>query len=382
MKRPCSGGAGLALLDSPLDEMNDEMTTLTVTHKNGEYPILIGANLLDNGQNIRSFVAGNQVMIVTNETVSKLYLAKVHSQLTEFQCNTLVLPDGEAYKTLETMNKIIDALLAQHHHRDTTLIALGGGVVGDMTGFAAACYQRGVNFIQIPTTLLSQVDASIGGKTGVNHPLGKNLIGAFHQPQAVIIDINTLNTLPDREYRAGIAEIIKAALILDAEFFDYLETNMPALLARDPAVLMYSIKTACQIKRDVVMQDEKEHGVRALLNFGHTFGHAIENNLGYGQWLHGEAVAMGMILAADLSKQLNWLSAAETERIYAVIKQAGLPTQCPSTLKCAKLMSAMLDDKKVLANQLRLILLKAIGHAVITDEVGNETLTHFLDQHL
>ena len=279
------------------------MKTLNVDLEERSYPIYIGQGLLTQASLLTGHISGKQALIVSNETVAPLYLDKVQSMLAEFNHQAVILPDGEKYKNLEVLNQIYDALLTHKFDRSVTLIALGGGVVGDMTGFAAATYQRGVNFIQIPTTLLSQVDSSVGGKTGVNHPLGKNMIGAFHQPKCVIADTDTLNTLPDKELSAGIAEVIKYGVLGDLEFFHWLETNLVHMLRRDPEALAYSIERSCQDKADIVAADEKESGKRALLNLGHTFGHAIETYVGYGEWLHGEAVATGMLMAADLSRK-------------------------------------------------------------------------------
>ena len=280
---------------------------------------------------------------------------------------TVILPDGERYKCLEVMNRIFDALLEKQFDRRSTLIALGGGVVGDMTGFAAACYRRGVDFVQIPTALLAQVDSSVGGKTGVNHPLGKNMIGAFHQPNCVLIDTDTLRTLDDRELSAGLAEVIKYGLIRDLRFFEWLEANMAQLLGRDPAALAHAIEQSCRNKAGVVSADERESGVRALLNLGHTFGHAIETGMGYGTWLHGEAVAVGMIMAADLSRRLGWLSEGEVHRIENLISRAGLPTRGPAKLATEQFITLMGQDKKVLNGRMNLVLLKTIGQAVVTD---------------
>ena len=339
------------------------------------YPIYIGKRLLANHELLFRHVEGNQVMVITNQTVAPLYLSQLTSAFKNKQCDTLILPDGEAFKMLEQVSHIFDALIEKHHHRDTTLVALGGGVIGDMTGFAAACYQRGVAFLQVPTTLLSQVDASIGGKTAVNHRLGKNMIGAFHQPNAVIIDIDTLATLPERECRAGIAEIIKTALIKDATFFDYLEKNLSKLLHRDPAVIISMIKRACEIKRDIVIKDEKEqHGERILLNLGHTFAHAIEQVLGYGTWLHGEAVSAGVVLAAKLSCQKGWIKENDVKRIENLLKSLSLPTDLPETVNNDALMLAMQVDKKVINNQLQFVLLKAIGEAVVVTDVTDGEL--------
>jgi 3-dehydroquinate synthase len=303
--------------------------SITVTYLGGSYPIFIGENLLKEGALIRQHLAGHRALIVTNEIVAENYLALLQKSLEGVSHDIIILPDGEQYKNVDAITKIIDVLAEKQHHRDTTVIALGGGVVGDMAGFAAACFHRGVAFIQIPTTLLAQVDSSIGGKTGVNHIMGKNLIGAFHPPRAVFIDTHTLNTLPEREFNAGLSEIIKAALIKNAAFFEWLIENSEALQKRDKEVLMIAIQRACSIKANIVAEDEKEMGVRALLNFGHTFGHAIENALYYGTWLHGEAVAMGMVMACELSVRVGWLDAASRDQVTALLKKIGLPTSLP-----------------------------------------------------
>ncbi|MCW8195337.1 3-dehydroquinate synthase [Proteobacteria bacterium 005FR1] len=342
------------------------------------YPIYIGPDLLGDQNLLSPHLRSRQVCVVTNTTVAPLYLERIKAALSGCQVDVVALPDGEQYKTLETANRIYDALLTAKHHRTTTLIALGGGVVGDMCGFAAATYQRGVNFIQIPTTLLAQVDSSVGGKTGVNHPLGKNMIGAFHQPQAVIADTAVLRTLPDREFAAGIAEVIKYGLIADADFFRWLEENMAALLAKDDAALSLAIERSCAIKADIVAQDEKETGVRAWLNLGHTFGHAIEAAQGYGKWLHGEAVAAGMAMALDLSKRIGWLDAEAPERLADLLGRANLPVYAPA-IAVEQFISLMSADKKVLDGKIRLVLLKAIGSAVITDEVPRADLVATLE---
>lgn len=330
------------------------------------YPIYIGEGLLASPDLLRPHVAGRQVLIVTNEIVAPLYLQQAQSAFAGLQCHTVVLPDGEQYKTLEVLNRIFDALLENQCDRRVTIVALGGGVVGDMAGFAAACYQRGVPFIQIPTTLLAQVDSSVGGKTGVNHPLGKNMIGAFHQPQCVLIDTNTLNTLSDRELSAGLAEVIKYGLIRDVAFLDWLEKNMDALLRRDGPTLAEAIERSCRNKAEVVAADERESGERALLNLGHTFGHAIETGMGYGVWLHGEAVAAGMCMAAALSSRLGWISAADLARVETIIKRARLPARAPAALEPARMLQLMAVDKKAQEGRIRLVLLKAIGAAVVT----------------
>lgn len=344
------------------------MQTLEVDLGDRSYPIHIGPGLLAQIELLTPHIHGNQVMIVSNETVAPLYLEQVKAACADYQCDVVILPDGEAFKTLDSVNLIFDGLLQARHNRTTTLIALGGGVVGDITGFAAASYQRGVNFIQIPTTLLSQVDSSVGGKTGVNHALGKNMIGAFHQPQCVIADTETLNTLPLRELRAGFAEVIKYGLICDAPFFDWLEENYQAVLARDTDALVHTLKRSCENKAEVVAQDERESGIRAILNLGHTFGHAIETAQGYGNWLHGEAVAAGMVMAVDLSARLGWISSADSQRSRALVEASGLPPLPPENMTPEQFMELMAVDKKVLDGALRLVLLKSIGEAVITSD--------------
>ena len=354
------------------------MKTLTVDLKERSYPIHIGSGLLTKPELLVSYVQGQRAAIVTNETVAPLYLEPIRSSIGAKRPLSIVLPDGEEFKSLETVARIFDAMLAERCDRRTTVIALGGGVVGDMAGFAAACYQRGVPFIQIPTTLLAQVDSSVGGKTGVNHPLGKNMIGAFYQPQAVVIDTDTLSTLPDRELSAGIAEVVKYGLIRDPAFFYWLESNMDRLLAREPNALGYAIEQSCRNKAEVVAADEREAGLRATLNLGHTFGHAIETGLGYGVWLHGEAVAAGMCMAADLSNRLGWLTNADLHRAHQLLASAGLPTTPPAELSPARLRELMAIDKKVLDGRLRLVLLEQIGHAVIRDDVPAPLLTETL----
>ena len=356
------------------------MNILRVELGTRSYPIYIGAGLLGQPELLRRHIAGRQVMIVSNETVAPLYLDKVRAGLSGFQCDTVILPDGEEYKTLSTLNTVFDALLTQRHSRNTTLIALGGGVVGDITGFAAASYQRGVNFIQIPTTLLAQVDSSVGGKTGVNHPLGKNMIGAFHQPRCVIADTDTLHTLPERELGAGIAEIIKYGLIRDLEFFNWLELNIGALRARRPDALTYAIERSCRNKAEVVTADERESGERALLNLGHTFGHAIETALGYGVWLHGEAVAAGMYMAADLSCRLGWLNRADLERVERLLERAGLPLRAPGGIGTERFLELMAVDKKVMDGKVRLVLLKGIGRAIVTSDFDRSALLATLNE--
>ncbi|WP_101758330.1 3-dehydroquinate synthase [Oceanicoccus sp. KOV_DT_Chl] len=345
------------------------MQTLNVDLGDRSYPIYIGEDLLTQPELLRQHIQGRQVLVVTNETIAPLYLEQVRQSLAGLQYSEVILPDGEQHKTLGVLSRIYDQLLIDKHNRTTTLIALGGGVVGDMTGYAAASYQRGVNFIQIPTTLLSQVDSSVGGKTGVNHPLGKNMIGAFHQPQCVIADTNSLLTLPARELSAGIAEVIKYGLICDAPFYSWLQENMAGLVQCDKPLLAEAILRSCENKAKVVASDERESGIRAILNLGHTFGHAIETAQGYGNWLHGEAVAVGMLLAADLSARMGWLQSADVLSIKGLLEQANLPV-VPPTMSCEQFLSLMAVDKKVLDGRLRLVLLKSMGEAIITSEVS------------
>lgn len=350
------------------------MQQLTVELGDRSYPIFIGTGLIGQPDLFAPYIAGKQVCIVTDDTVAPLYLNTLCETLKGYQLSTVVLPTGEAYKNWATLQQIFDTLLAARHDRRTTLIALGGGVVGDMTGFAAACYQRGVNFIQVPTTLLSQVDSSVGGKTGINHPAGKNMLGAFYQPQAVFIDTASLGTLPPREVSAGLAEVIKYGLIRDAGFLAWLETNMSGLRNLQPDLVTEAVARSCAIKAEVVAADEREGGVRAILNLGHTFGHAIEAHQGYGQWLHGEAVGAGMAMALDLSRRIGWIDQAAAERGIRLIESAGLPVRPPASMEPAAFVELMAVDKKVLDGQLRLVLLKAIGEAIVTAEFDSETL--------
>ncbi|MGB5201024.1 MAG: 3-dehydroquinate synthase [Sedimenticolaceae bacterium] len=354
------------------------MRKLTVELGARAYPIFIGTDLIGDSAFYGPYIRGRQVMIVTNETVGPLYLERVEAALTAYQIGRVVLPDGEQYKTLAVLDQIFTALLEQRFDRRCTLLALGGGVVGDMAGFAAASYQRGVDFIQVPTTLLAQVDSSVGGKTGVNHPSGKNMIGAFHQPRCVIADTATLDTLPDRELSAGLAEVIKYGLIGDAEFFAWLERNMAALVARDTSALAFAIERSCGDKAAVVAADEREAGQRALLNLGHTFAHAIETGMGYGTWLHGEAVGAGMCMAAAMSARLGWLSDTKVKRTEALIAAAGLPVRPPSEVSAQRLLELMGVDKKVMDGQLRLVLLQDIGRAVVSADFDPDTLKQTL----
>ncbi len=357
------------------------MQTLNVELGERSYPIDIGPGLIADFTPYSGLLDSKRILIVTNETIAPLYLARLQTSLKGAQYDSVILPDGESHKTLTTLSLIYDALLKGNYGRDCLLIALGGGVIGDMCGFAAATYQRGVAFIQIPTTLLAQVDSSVGGKTAVNHPLGKNMIGAFHQPRAVIADTSTLATLPERELKAGIAEVIKYGLLGDLGFINWLEQNMTALLARDDNALVYAIHRSCQNKAHIVAQDEFEGGRRALLNLGHTFGHAIEAKLGYGEWLHGEAIAAGMAMAADMSCRLGWLSEHDRDRAIALIADAGLPTKTPAGLNPDQFLEAMGHDKKVLAGKLRLVLLRGLGDAVVTADFDPVVLQATLDAY-
>ena len=353
--------------------MSNRYRELSVELGERSYPIFIGEGLLGT-QDLSAFVSGAQVMIVTNETVAPLYLERAKACFPGKRVDTVVLPDGEKFKDWQTLNSIFDGLLEHRHTRKTTLVALGGGVVGDMAGFAAACYQRGVPFIQIPTTLLSQVDSSVGGKTGINHPLGKNMIGAFHQPQAVLIDTASLQTLPAREVSAGLAEVIKYGLIRDQGFLGWLEEHMDALVSLDPEALAEAIFRSCACKAEIVALDEREGGLRAILNLGHTFGHAIETYAGYGNWLHGEAVGTGMLMAAELSALEGMISRDDCDRINRLILRAGLPDKPPVAMTADDFMGLMAVDKKNVDGLLRLVLLRSVGDAVVTAEASPENL--------
>ena len=353
--------------------MSNRYRELSVELGERSYPIFIGEGLLGT-QDLSAFVSGAQVMIVTNETVAPLYLERAKACFPGKRVDTVVLPDGEKFKDWQTLNSIFDGLLEHRHTRKTTLVALGGGVVGDMAGFAAACYQRGVPFIQIPTTLLSQVDSSVGGKTGINHPLGKNMIGAFHQPQAVLIDTASLQTLPAREVSAGLAEVIKYGLIRDQGFLGWLEEHMVALVSLDPEALAEAIFRSCACKAEIVALDEREGGLRAILNLGHTFGHAIETYAGYGNWLHGEAVGTGMLMAAELSALEGMISRDDCDRINRLILRAGLPDKPPVAMTADDFMGLMAVDKKNVDGLLRLVLLRSVGDAVVTSEASPENL--------
>lgn len=349
--------------------------TLSVALGDRAYPIHIGCGLLAQAELLAPYLRQKKVVVVSNTTVAPLYLELLQRTLANCGVTALpvILPDGEQFKTWETLNLVFDALLGAHCERSSTLIALGGGVIGDMGGFAAACYQRGMPFIQIPTTLLSQVDSSVGGKTAINHPLGKNMIGAFYQPQLVLADLSTLDTLPDRELKAGLAEVIKYGLIRDPAFFAWLVDNLDALLQRDKTALAYAVARSCANKAEVVAADEREAGERALLNLGHTFGHAIETGLGYGVWLHGEAVAAGTLIAAELSARLGWLSLEAVGRIERIFVRAGLPVLAPR-LGVARYLELMSHDKKVQDGKLRLVLLEDIGRAVVSDAADDASI--------
>ncbi|MEJ6521258.1 3-dehydroquinate synthase [Shewanella bicestrii] len=339
------------------------------------YPIYIGQNLMSDSETLSRYLLKKRILIVTNETVAPLYLKQIQDTMASFgEVSSVILPDGEQFKDLTHLDSIFTALLQRNYGRDSVLVALGGGVIGDMTGFAAACYQRGVDFIQIPTTLLSQVDSSVGGKTAVNHPLGKNMIGAFYQPQIVIIDTECLQTLPAREFAAGMAEVIKYGIMWDAEFFQWLENNVQALKSLDTQALVYAISRCCEIKADVVSQDETEQGVRALLNLGHTFGHAIEAEMGYGNWLHGEAVAAGTVLAAQTAKSMGLIDESIVRRIVQLFHAFDLPVTAPESMDFDSFIKHMRRDKKVLGGQIRLVLPTAIGRADVFSQVPESTL--------
>ncbi len=356
------------------------MQTLKVGLAERSYPIYVGSGMLHTCELLLPYLLDNRAVIISNTTVAPLYLDQLKTNLEAngVRCDSIILQDGEKYKNSDSMDAIYDSLLRSHSERNTPLIALGGGVIGDMVGFAAATYLRGVPFIQIPTTLLAQVDSSVGGKTGINHPLGKNMIGAFYQPLMVLADTQTLDTLPDRELRAGISEVIKYGLIRDLPFLEWLEQNLEKLLARDKEAHQYAIARSCQNKAEVVGNDERESGERALLNLGHTFGHAIENGMGYGVWLHGEAVAAGTMMAADLSHRMGWLTGADVARVRDIFKRANLPVSGPS-MPVEKYQELMGLDKKVSAGKVRFVLLEALGRAVMTGDVPESTLKETLE---
>ena len=350
------------------------------------YPIYIGSGLLAGGDLLRKHVPGNTALVVTNETVAPLYLDRVVAALSEggeIRVEVVILPDGEEHKNMDVLMKVFDKALDARLDRQTTFVALGGGVIGDMTGFAAASYQRGVHFVQIPTTVMAMVDSSVGGKTGVNHPAGKNMIGAFYQPRCVLIDTDTLSTLPDREYASGMAEVVKYGLIRDADFFEWQEKNVDALMARDVEVVVTAIERSCVNKAQVVALDEKEGGVRATLNLGHTFGHAIETGIGYGEWLHGEAVSVGMAMAADMSERLGWIDESVTARTLDLLKKFNLPVDVPECMTVETFEKLMAVDKKAANGKLRLILLKGdLGGCVFTADFDKQTLAETLDAYV
>jgi 3-dehydroquinate synthase len=354
------------------------MIELEVGLGDRSYPIYIGEGLLDKAEFFSPFIAGKKVMIVTNDTVGPLYEQQLRKALVGYEVDTVTLPDGEQFKDWQSLNLIFTALLEKAHSRKTTIVALGGGVVGDMAGFAASAYQRGVDFIQVPTTLLSQVDSSVGGKTAINHPLGKNMVGAFYQPKAVIIDSLSLQTLPEKEISAGLAEIIKYGLVRESEFFQWLEINIESLRLLDTQSLAYAIKMSCSCKAEVVEIDEKEGGLRAILNLGHTFGHAIENFEGYGSWLHGEAVGAGIMMATELSYLQGWISESDKIRVKCLLERAGLPICGPEGMLVKDYQRLMAVDKKVMDGTLRLVLLNAIGSAIVTSDFSDVHLNEVL----
>ena len=356
-------------------------TTLRVELGSRSYPILIGEGLLARADLLAQHVPGRDVLLVSNTTVGPLYASALKQGLGERRIVEVTLPDGEAHKSLATVSRVLDVLVANRFARDCTVVALGGGVVGDMAGFAAASYQRGVAYVQVPTTLLAQVDSSVGGKTGVNHPGGKNLIGAFHQPSAVIADTDTLKTLPPRELRAGLAEVIKYGLISDAELFGWLEQNMDRLLAHDAQALTHVIRRSCEIKADIVGRDEREQGDRALLNLGHTFGHALESTTGYTRWLHGEAVGAGLLMAATMSHEAGLLSGGVVERLRKLLERTGLPTEARD-VQAETVLENMRIDKKVKSGRIRLVLLRSIGTSFVTADYPDAALRRTLEAHL
>ena len=356
------------------------MKKINIQFDERSYPIYIGEGLISNYELISQHILGKKVAIITNETVADIYLKTLMDTVSSHkELISIILPDGESYKSKDSLDSIYAQLLQNKADREITLIALGGGVIGDITGFAAATYMRGVNFIQIPTTLLSQVDSSVGGKTGINHPLGKNMIGAFYQPKCVISDMNVLKTLPNRELSAGLAEVIKYGLIRDNKFFEWLESHIQYLMEMNPKYLIEAVERSCENKAAVVEADEFESGIRAILNLGHTFGHAIEVAQGYGNWLHGEAVGAGMVMAAKLSQSMGWLSDKDVHRIVALIKKAGLPTE-PPKISVKKYMQLMMLDKKTKDGQINLVLQKSIGDAVLTNQYDPKKLHQILEQ--
>ena len=358
------------------------MKRITVNLGERSYPIHIGEGLLDNSGLIDEFICGQKVCIVTNNTVADLYLEKLQSNLTRYQTTAFIIEDGEQHKTVQTFSRILDHLLNQKVDRKSTVIALGGGVVGDVAGFAAASCLRGINFIQVPTTLLAQVDSSVGGKTGVNHEVGKNLIGAFYQPCSVIADLNTLDTLSKREFAAGMAEVIKYGLIRDSAFFDWIEANVGQIRQMEKQHLAHIVARSCEIKADVVSNDETEQGIRAILNLGHTFGHAIEAALGYGQWLHGEAISAGMVMATRMSAAMGDISESTVSRVVKLFSEFDLPVHPPQTISTEQLKTLMIYDKKTYNSLIRLILLKQFGEAYVCDQYSDQLLDQIIEQAL
>lgn len=361
----------------------EPITVVSVDLGDRSYPIYIGAGLLDNGALLRKHVPGVTALIVTNETIAPFYLERAVAALADgggIRVEVVVLPDGEEYKTMEVLMTVFNKALDAKLDRQTTFVALGGGVIGDMTGYAAASYQRGVHFIQIPTTVMAMVDSSVGGKTGVNHPAGKNMIGAFYQPRCVLIDTDTLKTLPDREFASGVAEIVKYGLIRDADFFEWQEANVDKLILREDDALVYAIERSCANKAEVVVLDEKEGGVRATLNLGHTFGHAIETGIGYGEWLHGEAVSVGMVMAVDMSERLGWVDSSIKERTIALLNKCKLPVVVPKCMTVQTFHDLMAVDKKAANGKLRLILLRGeLGECVFTGDFDQDKLSETLE---
>jgi 3-dehydroquinate synthase len=357
------------------------MAVLTVDLGERSYPIHVDAGLLKRDQLIREFISGSEVMVVSDETVAPLYLDQLLSALTGMQVTCQILPCGEDTKSLHTVTQLFNTMLEASCSRSVTVVALGGGVIGDIAGFVAACYHRGVEFLQVPTTLLAQVDSAVGGKTGINHALGKNMIGAFHQPRCVIADIDTLDTLDSRQVSAGIAEVLKYALIRDASFFAWLSEHISALLGRDRDTLTKAIVTCCRIKAELVVADERETGDRALLNLGHTFGHAIETAAGYGEWLHGEAVAVGMVLAAEMSQRLGWLGSREVDNIRELLVRASLPVDPPPEMTAEDFLRHMKRDKKISNGRIRLVLLESIGCAKLVSNYPDSVLNEVLERH-
>ena len=358
------------------------MKTININLGKRSYPIYVGEGLLENNNLFKNHISSKKLAIITNDTIAPLYLQKISNILSsEKEIISIILPDGESFKNFETLNLIYDELLKNKADRQVTLIALGGGVIGDITGFAAATFMRGVDFIQIPTTLLSQVDSSVGGKTGINHQLGKNMIGAFYQPKCVVADISLLESLPDKEFSAGLAEVIKYGLIRDSSFFEWLENNIDGIMKRDSQLLIEAVVRSCQNKADIVESDEFESNIRAILNLGHTFGHAIETATGYGKWLHGEAIAVGMVMAAHLSEQMGWLKKEEYQRIKSLIINSNLPINPPDILK-QDFLDLMQLDKKTKENQINLILQQGIGKAILTSDYDNEKLHNTLSKKI